>query len=84
MALGFYFTPSSFAPDTYDEVIKQLEAAGAGAPEGRSFHVALRAGSPRLLEVAERPALLRGIDTQSADIRRTGAASHRPSSGCMA
>ena len=40
MALGFYFTPSSFTPDTYDEVVSRLEAAGAGAPEGRSYHVA--------------------------------------------
>lgn len=41
MALGLYFTPSSFTPDRYDEVIKQLEAAGAGAPAGRLYHVAL-------------------------------------------
>ena len=41
MALGLYFTPSSFTPDKYDEVVSRLEAAGAGAPEGRSFHVAL-------------------------------------------
>jgi hypothetical protein len=41
MALGFYFTPSGFTQDKYDEVIAQLDAAGAGAPEGRSHHVAL-------------------------------------------
>jgi hypothetical protein len=41
MALGFYFTPSGFTPDVYDEAISQLEASGAGAPEGRSYHVAL-------------------------------------------
>jgi hypothetical protein len=41
MALGFYFTPSGFTQDTYDEAIRQLEAAGAGAPEGRTYHVAL-------------------------------------------
>ncbi len=41
MALGFYFTLSGFTQDTYDEAIRQLEAAGAGAPEGRSYHVAL-------------------------------------------
>ncbi len=41
MALGFYFTPSGFTQDKYDEAITQLEAAGAGAPEGRSYHVAL-------------------------------------------
>jgi hypothetical protein len=41
MALGFYFTPTGFTQDKYDEAIKQLDAAGAGAPAGRSYHVAL-------------------------------------------
>jgi hypothetical protein len=41
MAVGLYFTPSGFTQDKYDEAIRQLEAAGAGAPEGRSHHVAL-------------------------------------------
>ena len=41
MALGFYFTPSGFTPELYDEVIRRLEEAGAGAPEGRSNHFAL-------------------------------------------
>jgi hypothetical protein len=43
MALSFYFTPSSFTPETYDETIKKLEAAGAGAPAGRLYHAALEA-----------------------------------------
>jgi hypothetical protein len=41
MALGFYFTHGGFTPDKYDEVIKQLDAAGVGSPKGRSIHVAL-------------------------------------------
>ena len=41
MALGFYFTPSSFTTAAYDEALSQLEAAGAGAPAGRLYHVAL-------------------------------------------
>ena len=41
MALGFYFTPSSFTPETYEETISRLEEAGAGNPPGRLFHVAL-------------------------------------------
>jgi hypothetical protein len=44
MALGMYFTPSSFAPAEYDEVIKRLEAVGASAPAGRLHHVALETG----------------------------------------
>ena len=41
MALGFYFVHGGFTPDKYNDVIKELEAAGAGAPKGRSIHVAL-------------------------------------------
>lgn len=41
MALGFYFTPSGFTRDKYDEALRQLDAAGAGAPEGRLYHAAL-------------------------------------------
>jgi hypothetical protein len=41
MALGFYFTPSGFTQERYDEAMRQLEAAGAGSPAGRSYHVAL-------------------------------------------
>jgi hypothetical protein len=41
MALGFYFTPSGFTPELYDEAIRRLNEAGAGAPEGRSNHFAL-------------------------------------------
>ena len=41
MALGFYFTPNGFTPEKYDEAIGRLEAADAGAPAGRLYHVAL-------------------------------------------
>jgi hypothetical protein len=40
MALGFYFTPADFTPARYDEVISKLEAAGAGSPDGRTYHFA--------------------------------------------
>lgn len=40
MALGFYFTPKSFTKDGYDETLQRLEAAGAGAPAGRTYHFA--------------------------------------------
>jgi hypothetical protein len=32
MALGMYFTPSSFTTARYDDTIKRLEEAGAGSP----------------------------------------------------
>jgi hypothetical protein len=41
VALGFYFTPSGFTPELYDRTLRELEAAGAGAPAGRLYHVAL-------------------------------------------
>jgi hypothetical protein len=41
MALGLFFTPSSFTPARYDDTIKRLEAAGAGAPAGRTYHCAI-------------------------------------------
>ena len=41
MALGLYFTPSGFTSEVYEETIKRLEAAGAGAPAGRLYHAAL-------------------------------------------
>jgi hypothetical protein len=54
MALGFYFRASSFSPEKYDEAIKLLDAAGAGAPEGRSHHIALEAdGNIQVFDVWE-------------------------------
>jgi hypothetical protein len=38
MALGYYFAPKSFSAEQYDETIRRLDAAGAGAPSGRSYH----------------------------------------------
>lgn len=43
MALGMYFTPTSFTPARYDDTIKRLEEAGAGSPPGRLYHVAMEA-----------------------------------------
>ncbi len=41
MALGIYFAHGGFTPEKYHEALSQLEAAGAGSPEGRTLHVAL-------------------------------------------
>jgi hypothetical protein len=41
MALGFYITGKGFTQDKYDTTLRQLEEAGAGAPNGRMSHVAL-------------------------------------------
>ena len=41
MSLGFYFTPSGFTPEKYDQTVARLAAAGAGSPPGRLYHAAL-------------------------------------------
>ncbi|HEY5024625.1 MAG TPA: hypothetical protein VII76_06590 [Acidimicrobiales bacterium] len=54
MALGFYIVHGGFTPDKYDSVIKQLVAAGAGAPKGRTLHVALESnGEIQVFDVWE-------------------------------
>lgn len=40
MAICIYFPVQGMSADKYDEVITRLEAAGAGAPAGRTYHVA--------------------------------------------
>jgi hypothetical protein len=39
MSFVLKFTPPGFTAAKYQETIKQLNAAGAGAPKGRSYHV---------------------------------------------
>ena len=39
MSFIFNFKPAGFTAAKYAETLKQLEAAGAGAPKGRSYHV---------------------------------------------
>ena len=54
MALGIYIVHEGFTPEKYDEVIKQLNAAGAGSPKGRSSHFALESdGAIQVFDVWE-------------------------------
>lgn len=54
MAVGLYFTPSGFNKDKYDEAIRKLEEAGAAAPAGRTFHVALESdGAIQVFDIWE-------------------------------
>jgi hypothetical protein len=54
MALAFLFTPPSMTAEQYDEVIRQLETAGAGTPAGRRYHVCFGTGAHlRVLDVWE-------------------------------
>jgi hypothetical protein len=38
MAIGVYFSPVSMNVAQYEDVLRRLEAAGQGAPKGRSYH----------------------------------------------
>jgi hypothetical protein len=51
MSFVLKFTPADFTAAKYSEVIKQLNAAGAGAPKGRSYHVCY--GDPKGLQVTD-------------------------------
>ena len=54
MALGSYFVHQGFTPEKYMQAISQLEAAGAGAPEGRTYHFALESnGEIQVFDVWE-------------------------------
>jgi len=49
MAYVFHFSPDAMTSEKYDECIRRLDAAGAGAPAGRVYHVCY--GSPDRLRV---------------------------------
>ena len=51
MSFVLNFKPSGFSAAKYDEVIKKLNAAGAGAPKGRSYHVCY--GDPESVQVTD-------------------------------
>ena len=54
MALGFYIVSKGFTPEKYEQGVKQLEAAGAGAPKGRTHHFALESdGEIQVFDVWE-------------------------------
>ena len=40
MAIGVYFHPDSMSKQKYGDVMKDLNAAGASSPKGRSYHSA--------------------------------------------
>ena len=50
MAVALYFDPpSKMTADQYDQIMRDLEAAGASSPEGRTYHAAF--GDPSGLQV---------------------------------
>jgi hypothetical protein len=51
MSFVLKFKPAGFTAAKYDETVKQLDAAGAGAPKGRSYHVCY--GDPNGVNVTD-------------------------------
>lgn len=49
MAIAIYFNPASMNAAQYDEIIRRLDAAGAGKPAGRLHHACF--GSADKLQV---------------------------------
>ena len=49
MALGFYFSPVSMTAQQYDDVMRQLDQAGAGAPKGRTYHSCFGSGDKMMV-----------------------------------
>jgi hypothetical protein len=51
MSFVLTFKPTGFTAAKYNEVVKQLDAAGAGSPKGRSYHACY--GDPNGLFVTD-------------------------------
>ena len=51
MSFVLHFKLSGFPLATYNEVVKQLDAAGAGTPKGRAYHVCY--GDPNNVQVTD-------------------------------
>ena len=59
MAIVAKFAVSNMPADKYDEVIRRLSAAGAGAPPGRLYHVAYGdQGAIQVIDVYDSPQAL--------------------------
>jgi hypothetical protein len=56
MAQAFYFAHEGFTPEKYAEALAALEAAGEGAPKGRTYHFALETdGAIQVFDIWESP-----------------------------
>jgi hypothetical protein len=64
LAIGVYFAGNSMSAQQYDDVVKKLQAAGAGSPKGRVYHAAF--GDPNNLAVFD-------VWTSQADLDAFGA-----------
>ena len=51
MSFVLTFKPGGFTAEKYADTVKQLDAAGAGSPKGRSYHVCY--GDPKGVTVTD-------------------------------
>jgi hypothetical protein len=82
MALGLYFRPTGFTRATYDEVLKELDKAGAGFGQvpGRTFHCAMEVdGQISVFDVWESEEQFKKFgDTLMPIMKRLGAEPGQP------
>jgi quinol monooxygenase YgiN len=55
MPVAVHITPRQMSRDDYEKVIKELRDAGAGEPDGRSFHAAYGDDEVSMFEVWDSP-----------------------------
>jgi hypothetical protein len=54
MAFAFLINPSSMTASQYDEIMRALDTAGAGAPPGRLYHACFGSGDQlRMIDIWE-------------------------------
>ena len=51
MSITVIFPPAGTTTEQYDEIVRRLEEAGAGAPAGRRYHTCF--GNPEALAVVD-------------------------------
>ena len=62
MAISAHFQHRGFTPEKYDQVVRQLEAAGHGKPAARLMHIAVEAdGEIEVFDIWESPEALEGF-----------------------
>jgi quinol monooxygenase YgiN len=55
MPVAVHITPRNMSRDDYERVIAELDASGAGEPEGRLFHAAYGTDEVHMFEVWDSP-----------------------------
>jgi hypothetical protein len=78
MPVAVHITPHNMSREDYDRVIAELDASGAGEPEGRLFHAAYGDDEVHMFEVWDSP---ENFDAHRSALRgdpgRRGGCGHR-------